>query len=96
MKYNSSQSNILNQPVSRYNSKKIKGLCELCKKNNSSEVHHLQHQQNANSKSYINTFHKNHLANLLNVCEDCHNKLHSGNKEHKITKTSKGYILTEI
>ena len=97
MKYNTTQVNILNQKNSRYNSSKIKTICEICNVNQSTEVHHLQHQQNANNNnSYINSFHKNHLANLINVCELCHNKLHSSNKEHKLTKTSKGYIISEI
>tara|TARA_B110001450_G_C17661516_1_gene497451 strand:- start:120 stop:3149 length:3030 start_codon:yes stop_codon:yes gene_type:complete len=97
MKYNKMQTNILNQSTSRYNQNKIKTICELCKNKPSTEVHHLQHQQNANiDNSYINSFHKNHLANLLNVCEDCHLILHSSNNEHKLTKTTDGYILTEI
>ena len=53
-------------------------------------------RSNNSINSYINSFHKNHLANLLNVCEDCHNKLHNSNKEHKLTKTTNGYILTDI
>ena len=97
MKYNKTQTNLLNQTTSRYNQNKIKGLCELCKDKPSTEVHHLQHQQNANiENSYINSFHKNHLANLLNVCEDCHLILHNSNNEHKLTKTTEGYIITEI
>ena len=72
-------------------------MCELCKNKKSTEVHHLQHQKNANdSNSYIDSFHKNHLANLFNVCEDCHNLLHNSKSQHKITKTSEGYKLSTI
>jgi len=97
MKYNPITKNILNESVSHFNVKKIKGMCELCKNKKSTEVHHLQHQKNANdSNSYIDSFHKNHLANLFNVCEDCHNLLHNSKSQHKITKTSEGYKLSTI
>jgi hypothetical protein len=35
-------------------------------------LYHLQHQQHADTKGNIGTFHKNHPANLINVCEECH------------------------
>ena len=96
-KYNKRYMNTLNEKSSRYNSKKIKGMCEICKKERASEVHHLQHQKNANTtNSYISSFHKNHLANLLNVCDECHDKLHNKKNEHKVQKTSNGYILSIV
>ena len=46
---------------SHYNKKKIKKLCEICKKSIGEEIHHLQHQKHANkNNSYINNFHKDH------------------------------------
>jgi DNA mismatch repair protein MutS len=82
---------------SRYNSKKIRDLCEICKMNIGSEVHHLQFQKNANTKGIINNeFKKNHKANLINICEDCHLKIHESNSEYRIAKTSSGYELMEI
>jgi hypothetical protein len=37
------------------------------------------------------------LANLVNICEDCHQKIHLiGNKEHKIIKTSNGYEMITL
>ena len=82
---------------SRYNSKKIRDLCEICKLNDSSEVHHLQFQKNANTKGIINDeFRKNHKANLINICEECHLKIHESNNEYRIAKTSSGYELLEI
>ena len=95
-KYNNSQRNILRQKTCHFNAKKLKGNCELCG-NKGSEVHHLQHQQEASKdNSYIKSFHKNHKANLMTVCEKCHNKFHDSNKQHIRVKTSKGYKISAI
>lgn len=96
-KYVKNQPKLLEIKKSRYNSKKIRDLCEICKLNDSSEVHHLQFQKNANIKGIINNeFRKNHKANLINICEDCHLKIHESNSEYRIAKTSSGYELMEI
>ena len=77
-KYSGNATNVLDLKTSHFNSKKLIGMCELCEKNMSSEVHHLQHQKDANNTNgYINNFHKNHVANLMSVCDSCHHKLHS-------------------
>ena len=74
MKYNKRDLNILAEEGSHFNKKKLKGNCEICKNKRATEVHHLIHQKNASEKNdYIDTFHKNHLANLINICDDCHN-----------------------
>lgn len=80
---------VLNMPKSKYNSKKIKGICEICKEKQGTEVHHLVYQKNA--KKNI----KNHKANLINICEQCHDLIHVENKELKIYKTTNGYELLE-
>ena len=82
-------------PATAYNSKKIKGMCEMCGNNVGEEIHHLQQQKEANEDGFIGSFHKNHVANLLTVCEECHDKIHSNAKEPgKIRKkTTKGYQL---
>ena len=96
-KYNKSELNLLSQTGSRYNRKKLPGKCELCNINNASEVHHLQHQANADPENgYIKTFHKNHPANLINICESCHDKIHIDKKQHRIAKTTNGYKIVEI
>ena len=60
----------------------------------------LQHQKDANEKGVIKKvsmhFHKNHLANLLNLCSKCHDQFHKTTTEHKKTKTSKGIMIQEI
>ena len=95
-KYNDSKKNILDQSTSHFNAKKIKGECELCG-NKGSEVHHLQHQQEANhDNSYIKSFHKNHKANLMTVCEKCHDKFHENNQQHRRVKTTNGYKISTI
>ena len=74
------------------NAKKIKDKCEICKKRAATEVHHLKHQNLANNdNSYIETFHKNHVANLINICHECHDMIHATGEQHKIVKTSDGY-----
>jgi DNA mismatch repair protein MutS len=97
MKYNPKTRNTLSMGSSHYNAQKLKGMCELCKKNEAVEVHHLQHQKEASeSNSYISSFHKNHKANLINVCNDCHDEIHKSNKQHRVTKTTGGYEIMDI
>tara|TARA_B110000858_G_scaffold105543_1_gene120742 strand:- start:99 stop:1133 length:1035 start_codon:yes stop_codon:yes gene_type:complete len=95
-KYKKSEMGILEQKTSHFNSKKIMGMCELCKKSFGEEVHHLQHQEKADKNNMINNFHKNHPANLLTLCEDCHNNIHKSGKQHKKVKTSNGIEITEM
>lgn len=93
-KYYPEGAGILTLKTSRYNSKKVVGVCEKCSKHMGTEVHHLQHQVDANSKGFIKNddsiFHKNNLANLMTVCEACHREEHknsiSGTKRVKTTK----------
>ena len=106
-KYNPQFKSILSLKPSHYNSKKIMGMCELCEKQMGSEVHHLQHQMDADNNNVIRNndgtiFHKNNLANLITVCKDCHDTFHKTNKKHKKVKSikkdksSKEYVLAEI
>ena len=101
MKYHPEGASILSLKASRYNSKKIVGVCEKCGKSPGTEVHHLQHQSDANSSGYINdsesTFHKNTLANLMTLCETCHNEEHKVSKKGgKRVKTTKGTQIKDI
>jgi DNA mismatch repair protein MutS len=101
MKYHSDTGSILSLKTSTYNSKKIVGTCEKCHKNQAKEVHHLQFQKNADDNGIISTsyniFHKNNLANLMALCEKCHDELHeTTNKGSKRIKTTKGIKIEEI
>lgn len=77
---------------SKYNSLKLKDMCEVCNKKMGSEIHHLQFQQNA-VNNYVYGSHKNHKSNLINICESCHDELHIKNKEMVKKKTTNGYKL---
>jgi DNA mismatch repair protein MutS len=104
MKYHPTSASLLSLKTSHFNSKKVVGMCELCEKEPGQEVHHLQHQTLANENGHITTsaiggdsFHKNHVANLMTLCEKCHNKIHKEKKTmHKKVKTSKGTIVQNI
>ena len=98
LKYNPEGKSILSLKQSRYNSNKIVGVCEKCGKSAGKEVHHLHHQKDANENGIIKTddsiFHKNNLANLMTLCEFCHNEIHTKTKKgSKRVKTTKGHIL---
>ena len=96
-KYHPEQQSLLALTPSHFNAQKLVGNCEICKTHKASEVHHLQHQKKAKeTNAYIQTFHKNHVANLLNICEGCHKAIHQTGAEHKVVKTTAGYILQII
>ena len=95
-KYNKSNVSVLEAKKSRYNANKLRGMCELCNNYEGSEVHHLQYQKNAKHGIINGEFNKNHKANLINICNFCHNKIHSLDQEYRITKTSNGYKLLEV
>ena len=100
LKYNPDSRSILSLKQSRYNSKKLVSTCEKCGKNMGTEVHHLQHQADADENGIIQAedsiFHKNNLANLMTLCETCHNQLHKSNEKQKRVKTSKGIVLSKL
>ena len=96
IKYHPETSNITSNEPSSYNSRKIKGICEICKVAPGEDVHHLQHQKRAGKKNcYIESFHKNHTANLINVCKKCHDNFHSTDTQFKRIKTSEGYEIVK-
>lgn len=76
-KYFPNSKGLLSMNKTRYNASKIRGLCEVCSTQIGEETHHLSPQKDADEDGFIGTFHKNHKANLLTVCEKCHDKLHS-------------------
>jgi DNA mismatch repair protein MutS len=81
LKYNPISGSLLSLKKTKYNSKKIKSLCENCGKKMSTEIHHLIPQKKADKNGIIYNddgtfFHKNHLANLMAVCEECHLNFH--------------------
>ena len=78
----------------KYNSQKIKNKCEMCEIEMADEIHHINPQKYADKNGFIETFHKNHPANLMALCEKCHDSLHVTQNVtiRKIRKkTTKGY-----
>jgi len=103
MKYHPESASILDQKKSHYNASFIKGLCENCYERPAVDAHHLIHQQDADQKGMIQkndlNFHKNNAANLLHLCQKCHDDFHSEenhDKRYKKMKTTKGTIIKEI
>lgn len=89
---------------STYNSSKLQGgICELCKSEVGTEIHHLVHQALADQDGFIisstkEVFHKNHPANLITLCNACHNAQHHTSDANEIVvskkKTTRGkYIM---
>lgn len=82
----------LSYQPSIYNKNKIRGKCENCHEEISTETHHLIQQKQADERGIIDTFHKNHNANLMALCEKCHQQIHKDgkNKTPIKKKTIKG------
>lgn len=101
MKYNPETASILSFKSSHFNAKKIMGLCEKCNKTIGTEVHHLQHQTNADQNGFItqtdgSKIHKNKLANLMTLCEKCHLSMHTSKSGHKRIRSNDGYSLSQL
>ena len=88
-KYFPEKAGTLDQKTSHYNAKKVRSLCEMCQKVLSTEIHHLEMQQNADEDGFIKgtAIHKNHKANLMALCEECHLKQHNAEKNSTVEKT---------
>jgi DNA mismatch repair protein MutS len=100
LKYNTESKSMLSLKQSRYNAEKIVSVCEKCGKNAGKEVHHLQHQSDANEDGIItnsdSVFHKNSLANLMTLCESCHDEIHKKGTKQKKVRTTKGHKIVDI
>lgn len=95
-KMNPLEENTLSKKTSRYNSKKVKGMCEICKKKPGEDIHHLLGQEFAEANGYIdNLGHKNRKSNNCNICKACHLKLTKSKTKHIRKKTTNGVILQE-
>jgi DNA mismatch repair protein MutS len=101
IKYHPESGSLLARKGSHFNAKHITGgICENCKINPAADVHHLVFQNEADQNGTVKkkglTFKKNDKANLMNLCEKCHDEMHKTNKKYKRTKTTKGTILEEV
>ena len=52
-------------------------------------------QEKSDQRGFIDTFHKNKKANLMNLCKSCHNKETKTGRKLVRKKTNKGHILVE-
>ena len=96
LKYRNNEQSILSAKPSKYNAKKIRNICEICNNEMGTEIHHLQHQKNADQRNFIGHFHKNHVANLVSICEKCHDMVHSNHEQHRKVMTSSGPIIIKM
>lgn len=85
---------VLGSNTSRYSSKKVRGVCELCGAAGE-HVHHLQHQADADGMRLLGkgAARVDAAANLVNVCRECHDKFHADGDEaarHRKVKTIDG------
>jgi DNA mismatch repair protein MutS len=68
---------------SRYNSKKILDVCEICnwkptkKTDIPLDCHHIKFQCTANDQKFTGHYHKDALFNLVTLCKMCHIKVHN-------------------
>lgn len=87
--------NIVEPKISKYNKEIFFDLCNICNKK-TEEIHHIRQQKDADHKGIIKDeqIHKNIKSNLMNVCEDCHDKIHANLINIKgYVQTSKGVML---
>jgi DNA mismatch repair protein MutS len=82
----------LNYKTTKYNAKKVRGMCEMCETRISTETHHLAMQMNAEAEGIIN---KNHAGNLMALCEACHQEMHTTTETTKPESTKAESIKTE-
>lgn len=62
---------------SKYNKDLYVTKCVICG-NIAEDVHHISHQSMANQAGFIGHFHQDHKHNLIPLCRDHHNDIHSG------------------
>ena len=72
---------------STYNKDVYMTSCTVCK-GAVDETHHITPQQLADAYGNVGHFHKDHKANLVALCSNCHDKVHSG------TLKIQGFVMT--
>ena len=90
---------LLNTKRSKYNKNVYVDSCALCSKKpniksyDKLNIHHIEPQTKADSKGFIDSFHKNSGFNLLVLCESCHDNLHANGLKITTAETSAGRII---
>ena len=84
---------------SRYNKKLLMTKCDICGSNEKLETHHIEFQKNTDKHGFIlneskNHIHKDHISNLVVLCNFCHDKIHNNMIIiNGYNETSKGNLL---
>jgi len=79
---------------SRYNGKVYIDNCFLCGSGKDLETHHIKEQKDSDEKGFIEYMHKNVPGNLVGICKECHDYLHSKGLNIISESTSKGIALS--
>jgi 5-methylcytosine-specific restriction endonuclease McrA len=81
--------------TSKYNAKKIISFCEIKECSNKAEhTHHILERRDADENGLVGHVRLNHQANLVGLCESCHNKVHKGKIDIRgYVQTSQGLLL---
>ena len=94
---NNIQTKLVSDKKTNYNNEMYKDDCSICGDKIKLETHHINFQKYfINTKNGLIHMEKKHItkdsqANLVNLCEKCHDKIHSGKLEIKSKiKTTKG------
>jgi hypothetical protein len=65
----------------------------MCKNEISDEIHHMYQQKDATDDGFIGSFHMNHPANLMSICEKCHDLIHVDDIQYVRKKTTNGFTI---
>lgn len=78
---NDQKTNILNDKKSRYNKDVYVDECSICGAINELETHHIHQQKDSDKYKVLDKEHigRNSKANLIVLCEECHDKVHRDN-----------------
>jgi len=94
---NNIQTKLVSDKKTNYNNEMYMDECTICKNKLKLETHHIHFQKDfIKTKNGLIHMDKKHItkdsqANLVNLCEKCHNKIHSGELEIKSKiKTTNG------
>jgi DNA mismatch repair protein MutS len=89
---NNQKVEFLSTKSSRYNVKLFMDQCSICNSIDNLEAHHILQQKDSDKYKVIDKPHirKNSLANLIVLCEKCHDKIHNQNAVIKKVDTNDG------
>ena len=91
--------NLITFKKSNYNKKMLIKICNICQSNKNLHTHHIKFQNLANKDTgYFDDsmWHKNNIYNLINLCNDCHQKVHQGVYKIKLPIFSSMGYYTDI